>query len=220
MNLLGSPFDYIVAFVGGVLLSFTPCVYPLIPVVVGVIGAINTPLKRQKFLLTLVYVLGVAVCYSALGLISSLSGKIFGQIQSNPITYFIVGNIFLFFGLSLLDVFNLGLFSIKHNIQPKNTLGIFLLGIFSALVISPCVSPALGAILVYVGSKQNLLFGASLLFVFALGLGLPLILFGSFSAILTNIPKSGIWLLRVKKVCGIILILAGEYFLIKAGRLW
>ncbi|MEW5758762.1 MAG: cytochrome c biogenesis protein CcdA [Candidatus Omnitrophota bacterium] len=219
MNLVGSLFDYIAAFVGGVLLSLTPCVYPLIPVIVSFIGAINAPLKKQKFLLSLFYVLGIAVSYSMLGIISALSGKIFGQIQTNPITYFITGSIFILLGLSFLDVFSFGFFSIKQHIKPKNFLSIFFIGMVSALVISPCVSPGLGAILVYVGSKQNVFFGATLLLTFALGMGLPLIVIGTFSAILTNLPKSGVWLEKIKKICGIVLISIGFYFLTKGVKL-
>lgn len=220
MNLVGSPFDYIAVFFAGVLLSFTPCVYPLIPVIVGFIGAINTPLKRQKFFISLIYVLGVAVSYAGLGIISSLSGKLFGQIQANPITHFIVGIIFVLLGLSFLGLFSFSFLSIKHHIKPRNFLSVFLIGVFSALVISPCVSPALGAILIYVGSKQNIFFGMSLLFVFALGMGMPLILVGTFSGILTNLPKPGNWLDNIKKICGLILIIAGGYFIMKGIKLW
>lgn len=220
MSLSGSPFDYIVAFVGGIFLSFTPCVYPLIPVVISFIGAAQTSSKKQKFFLSLIYVLGISLMYSVLGLISALGGKIFGQINANPITHLIVGIIFIFLGLSFLDVFTLSFFSFRHNIRPKGFFSIFLIGLLSGLVISPCLTPALGAILVYVGSKQNLLFGVTLLLTFAFGMGLPLILIGTFTGILTSLPKSGPWLDKIKKICGLILIFAGVYFLISFRRLW
>lgn len=220
MSLSGSPFDYIVAFVGGIFLSFTPCVYPLIPVVISFIGAAQTSSKKQKFFLSLIYVLGISLMYSVLGLISALGGKIFGQINANPITHLIVGIIFIFLGLSFLDVFTLSFFSFRHNIRPKGFFSIFLIGLLSGLVISPCLTPALGAILVYVGSKQNLLFGVTLLLTFAFGMGLPLILIGTFTGILTSLPKSGPWLDKIKKICGLILIFTGVYFLISFRRLW
>ena len=83
----------------------------------------------------------------------------------------------------------------------------------------PCTAPALAAILVFVASKQNILYAISLLFVFSYGVGASLILIGTFSGLLVRLPKSGPWLVRVKQFCGIILLLAGEYYLIQTGRL-
>ena len=95
----------------------------------------------------------------------------------------------------------------------------FLLGLASGLVAGPCTAPALGTILLYVSTKQNIFYGASLLFVFAYGMGFLLILAGTFSALFVNLSRSEIWLTRVKKVFGFILLGIGEYFLIKAGSL-
>jgi len=86
------------------------------------------------------------------------------------------------------------------------------------LVVGPCTAPALGTILLYVATKQSIFYGISLLLVFAYGMGFLLILVGTFSSILVNLPKSGIWLIRLKRFCGFILLGVGEYFLIKAGR--
>jgi cytochrome c-type biogenesis protein len=85
--------------------------------------------------------------------------------------------------------------------------------------VGPCTAPVLGALLVYVGAKQNVLFGTSLLFVFALGMGSFLLVIGTFTGLLANLPKSGRWTAAVKKVCGFLLILVGEYFLLEAGKL-
>ena len=93
------------------------------------------------------------------------------------------------------------------------------MGLFSGLAITPCVMPVLGAILSIVAARQNILFGASLLFVFAYGAGFILILVGTFGGLLIALPKSGNWLNIIKKIYGLILIGAGEYFLIKAGSL-
>jgi thiol:disulfide interchange protein DsbD len=95
----------------------------------------------------------------------------------------------------------------------------FLLGLASGLVAGPCTAPALGTILLYVATKQNIFYGASLLFVFAYGMGFLLILVGTFSAVFVNLSRSGIWLERLKKLSGFILLGIGEYFLLKAGSL-
>ena len=269
MNLVGSPIDLLIAFTAGVLMSFTPCVYPLIPITVGYIGASARGSRLKGFILSAIYALGIATTYSILGAIASLTGKVFGQIAGSPWPYFIVANACIFFGLVLLGVFNLSLPTLTplekatdevgggipfkadgdsmlpsaqivnpvrklisngvrelcsltgltaKKIEPKGIISVFLLGLVSGLVVGPCTAPALATILVYVGTKQNLFYGMALLFCFAYGLCTVLILAGTFSSILVNLPKSGIWIERIKKICGIILILVGEYFLIIAGR--
>lgn len=229
MDPSGNPIGYIAAFIGGALVSFTPCTYPLIPVILGVIGATGSVSRLRSFILSLVYALGVAFVYSLLGIAAVLSGKLFGSISANPWVYILVGNIFVFFGLSMLEVFDLRVTVRSFAAGPdkvgagrprRGLLYIFILGAASGLVIGPCTTPALGAILTYAAAGQNLFYGASLLFVFGLGMCSLLIAAGSFSGMLASLPRSGKWLVYIKKACGIILILAGEYFIIKAGMLW
>ena len=100
---------FLAAYVGGVLISFTPCTYPLIPVTVGFIGAQGSTSKLRGFLLSLFYVGGLAFTYSILGAVAALSGKLFGQMQTTPWTYFIMANLCLFMGLAMLDVFTISL---------------------------------------------------------------------------------------------------------------
>lgn len=218
---LASGFAFVIVFLSGVLVSFTPCVYPLLPVIIGFIGARAGGLRLKGFLLSLFYVFGMSIVYSLLGAFASLSGKVFGALTSTPLVYFIVGNIFLLFGLSMLGLFNmpvpraLSRFDIKKGVYVQA----LFLGAFSGLVVGPCVAPVLGSLLVYVGTKQNVLYGMLLLFTFAFGLGVIIILTGTFASLLVTLPKSGLWMERVKKICGFILILAAEYFLIKMGGL-
>lgn len=221
MNLQGNFLDYIGAFLGGVVVSFSPCVYPLVPVVLGIIGAKGIGSHLKGFYLSLVYVFGLAVTYSVLGLIAALTGRLFGQISSHPLSFLVVGNICIIAGLSFLDVIPLNFPGIHLEGKVKHTgtyFSAFLLGLVSGLGVGSCTAPMLGVILNYVAIKQNLVYGASLLFVFACGVGFLLILVGAFSSVLVNLPKSGKWLMQIKKTCGFILIVIGEYFLIKAGR--
>ncbi|MFC1708925.1 cytochrome c biogenesis protein CcdA [Candidatus Omnitrophota bacterium] len=219
MNLVGNPIDFLVAFGAGIAISFTPCVYPLIPITVGYIGASAKGSRLKGFFLSAIYALGIATTYSALGAIASLTGRVFGQLAGNPWIYFIVANVCIFFGLVLLDVFRIPLptFAAKR-IEPKSAISVFLFGLLSGLVVGPCTAPALGTILVYVSTRQNLPYSMLLLFCFAYGMCTVLILAGTFSSVLTNLPRSGIWMARVKKVCGLILIVVGEYLLIQTGR--
>jgi len=219
MNLIGNPLDFLIVFFAGVLMSFTPCVYPLVPIVVGVVAGASRGSHFKSFILSLIYALGVAVVYALLGLIAALTGSIFGQFASSPWGYFIVANACILFGLALLDVFKLPIFSINTpGLKSRNIISIFALGMLSGLVASPCTSPMLGTILVYVGSKQNLFYGTVLLFCFACGVSTILVLAGTFSGMLANLPKPGAWMERVRKISGLILIAVGEYFLIQAGR--
>ena len=202
-------------------MSFSPCVYPLVPITLGFIGVKAGSSRLKGFILSLVYVLGLAVTYSILGLIASLTGRLFGQISAHPISYLIIGNACIIAGLSFFDIINISFTGILLQNKIKITGGVFsvfLLGLASGLVAGPCTAPALGTILLYVASKQNIFYGASLLFVFAYGMGFLLILVGTFSAVFANLPGSRIWLARLKKLSGFILLGIGEYFLLKAGR--
>lgn len=213
---------FVAVFVAGVFVSFTPCVYPVIPLTLGFIGARSAGSKWKGFLLSLVYVLGMAVMYAALGAFAALSGKLFGQIASNPVTYFVVANVCLVLGLAMLGVFNIPQFNFAPAGGPPKKGGYwsaFIVGLFAGLIVGPCTGPVLAGLLVYVGSKQNLLYGTSLLFVFGYGVGFLFILLGTFTGLLASMPKSGAWLERVKKIFGWILILAAEYLLIQMGGL-
>lgn len=222
MNLSGNIFDYVIVFWGGVLVSFSPCIYPVLPITASILAGLNAKgTKSRGFVISLVYVLGVAITYCALGVFAALTGKIFGQVQSNPILFLITGNVLILFSLALFDVIpmpGLGI-DVQHKIKIRNLWMVLLLGMAAGLVIGPCMAPVLGTLLLYVGSRQNVFYGISLLFVFSYGVGASLILIGTFSSMLSSLPKSGAWLVWIKRICGIILLAIGEYFLIKAGRL-
>jgi thiol:disulfide interchange protein DsbD len=220
MNLSGNHVDYLVAFFGGVLLSFTPCVYPLIPISVGFIGVRAAGSKIKGLVLSLIYVTGVAIIYSLLGLMASLTGKFLGAISTHPITSIFVGVIIIVFGLSLFDKFSISLPNIIKlpTIKKGDYFSTFLLGLTSGLIISPCISPVLGAILVYLGTKKNLLYGMTLLLSFAYGMGLVLIVSGTFSSILLGLPKSGKWLILIKRFFALLLIGMGVYFIFNGIR--
>jgi len=215
MHLSGSPLDYLLAFFGGILISLTPCVYPLIPITAGYIGINSASSKKKGLFLSLAYVTGMALTFSALGLFASLTGKIFGLISSHPITYIIVGVVIFLFGLAMLDVFPLILPNFIR--LPKSKKGgyfpAFILGLASGLIVGPCLTPALGAILAYLATKQNILYGASLLFVFAYGMGVIFILIGTFSGLFLRIPKLNKWMVYIKKFIGVIIIITGIYFI-------
>jgi thiol:disulfide interchange protein DsbD len=220
MNLSGSPLDYLWVFLGGLLASLSPCVYPLIPITAGFIGVNSSGSRLKGFTLSLAYVTGIAITYSLLGLIASLTGQLFGMVSTHPVTYLIVGLAFIIFGLSMLDLFALPFTNLVRlpSLKKQNHLSSLLLGLSSGLVVGPCVTPVLGAILAYLVTKKNILYGVSMLVCFSYGLGLIFVLVGTFSSILLGLPKLGRWMARIKSSSAVILIAMGAYFIYTAVR--
>ena len=217
---------YMAVYLGGVLVSFTPCVYPVVPVTIAFIGARASGSKRRGFLLSVIYVLGMAVTYTVLGGIAALSGKLFGQLQTNPWTYFLMANICILMGLSMLEVYLLPIripqfiARIQPRSQSQGLVSSFLVGAASGLIMGPCTAPVLAVLLGYVATRQNFYYAMSLLFVFAFGMGTLLMILGTFAGLLANLPKSGPWMTKISHLFGWIMFAAGEYFLIQAGMLW
>ncbi len=211
----------VVAYLGGVLASLTPCVYPMIPITAGVIGHANIGgSKLRGFFLSLTYVLGMALTYAALGVFAAATGRFFGSVNTSPWTFLLVGNIILLFALGMLDVFQLPMIAGRFLSKQLGLTGIFLAGVSAALVAGPCTTPVLGTLLAYTASSQSLFFGGLLLFVFSLGMGALLLGVGTFSSFLTAIPRSGAWMGNIKKAMGYMMLLLAEYFFLKAGVLF
>jgi thiol:disulfide interchange protein DsbD len=210
-------------FTGGILASLSPCVYPLIPVVASFVGSrsVDDSNRTSAFFLSVAYVLGMAVVYSLLGMVAALTGTLFGSLSSSPLAQFIVANIFILFGLNILEVIPLPFISVQaqQDNKGKGLVGAFVLGSASGLVASPCTAPVLGVLLTYVATEQNVVLGGMLLFIFSIGLGLILIGVGTFSGLLTSLPRPGQWMVWIKKGLGLAMIGLGEYFLIQAGKL-
>ena len=207
-------------FLGGIALSFTPCVYPLLPVTAGYIGLTAGGSKLKGLFFSFIYVTGLAIIYSALGIIAVLTGNMFGGISSHPLTFAVVGVVFIVFGILMFKFFEVHFPPIIKSIsfKKKGVFSILVLGMISGLVASPCVAPALGAILAYLATSKNIFYGATLLLVFAYGMGLSLIRVGIFSTVLLHLPKSGKWMLIIEKICGSALIAVGIFFIFSAIR--
>ncbi|MBI5145323.1 MAG: sulfite exporter TauE/SafE family protein, partial [Candidatus Omnitrophica bacterium] len=216
MTLAGNPLDYLWAFLAGMAISFTPCVYPLVPITAGFIGIKAGGNKIKGLFLGFIYVTGIAVTYSLLGLIASLTGKIFGSISSRPITYLFTGIVIILFGFSMLGLFKIPFLNLVKPAGSKKEgyFSVFFLGLSSGLVVSPCLSPALGSILAYLITRKNIFYGTTLLLTFAYGMGVLLILVGTFSTLLLAFPKSGRWMEHIKKICAFIIIAMGLYFVV------
>ncbi|MBU4252627.1 MAG: sulfite exporter TauE/SafE family protein [Candidatus Omnitrophica bacterium] len=220
MQLSGSPLDFIIAFFAGFLASLTPCVYPLIPISSGYIIGNAQNSKSRALGLSLFYVTGMAITYSFLGVLAVLTGSIFGKFSSSPLVNLISGILIFTFGLFMLDIFHFNFsFHLKLPVYKKaNFGGALLLGLVSGLMISPCLTPILGAILAYLSTTKNIFYGGFLLLSFSYGLGLIFVLIGISGAGMAGLPKSGKWMVAIKKVCACVIILSGVYFIFTAIR--
>jgi thiol:disulfide interchange protein DsbD len=215
-NLLaeGSWLAYAVAFGGGVLTSLTPCVYPLIPITVSIFGARQATSRRHAITLSALYVLGIAVMYSALGVGAALTGKAFGSVMQNP---FVIGGVALVFATMAASMFGAFELQLPASLQARlqgvggaGYLGAIGMGLVSGIIAAPCTGPVLAAALAFVATKGSVAFGLGIMFAYALGLGLLFFLIGAFSV---SLPKSGAWMDTVKSVFGVALLAAAGVFL-------
>ncbi|MBN2327298.1 MAG: protein-disulfide reductase DsbD [Candidatus Omnitrophica bacterium] len=208
---------FILIYFFGVLTSFTPCVYPLIPITVTIFGARKTKNTFQAFTLALTYVIGIAVMYSSLGYAAASTGAVFGQFMSNP---WVIGLIALFFaamGLSMMGLFELQLpssFQAKlSQVGGEGYASAFFMGLIAGIVAAPCTGPVLAGILAYAATTGNAVLGVSLLLVYSLGLGTLFLVIGTYSGMIQRLPKSGGWMESVKSVFAVILFVCALYFL-------
>lgn len=211
------------AFAGGVLTSFEPCIYTMLPITVTFIGSQSGGSKLKGFFLSVVYVLGMALTYSALGAMAALTKSLFGEQSRNPWVNLAMGNICIILGLSMFDLFVIRMPSALANLQSRKIgrgfVTIFFLGVFSGFVVGPCTAAVLGVLLSYVALKQNILLGTALLFTFSIGMGVIVIIVGTFAGALIALPKPGPWMEKLRRAMGAVLIGIGEYFIFTAGKL-
>lgn len=210
--LQGSPlWQLFSAFLWGVGSSFTPCVYPLIPVTLAIFGALSEVSRVRAFLLSLTYVLGMSLTYTILGMLSAKTGQIFGAALGKG--WVILALTLLLFYLVLVTL-DLARFPYIHTLQTKAShiggkgwSGAFIMGLVSGIVAAPCVGPALVVILGFAAASQSFTWGAALLFTYSLGLGLLFLVLGTFSGLIKSIPRSGTWLMGVKYLLAVMLVM-------------
>ncbi|HEX9402318.1 MAG TPA: cytochrome c biogenesis protein CcdA [Anaeromyxobacter sp.] len=213
----GSVLAFAVAFAGGVATSLTPCVYPLIPITVSIFGARKAGSRREAIALSGLYVLGIAAMYSALGVGAALTGKAFGSVMQNPWVVGFVALVLAAMAASMFGAFDLQLppaWQARLNgVGGAGRAGAFAMGLVSGIIAAPCTGPVLAAALTFVAAKGSVAFGFSIMFVYALGMGLLFFLIGAFSV---SLPKSGPWMDTVKSVFGVALLAAALVFLANA----
>ncbi len=215
--LQGGSFWLVVAtFFGfGLLLSLTPCVFPMIPILSGIIVGQNRGqglTKRRGFMLSLAYVLGMAITYALAGVLAGLSGTLISNALQNPVALGVGAALFVALALSMFGFYELQLPSFlqsrfteaSNRIRGGNLIGVFIMGVISALIVGPCVAAPLAGALLYIGQSGDVVLGGVSLFFLALGMGVPLLLVGLSAGAL--LPRAGAWMDAVKKFFGVLML--------------
>ena len=215
----------LIAFLAGLLTSLMGCVYPLIPVVVAVIGARETGTKAGALGLSGVYVLGMCVLYTALGLIFAALGNVFGSWMGSIWVVVFIVVFFAVMGLAMAKIINLEmlLYPLTQRLGKvggKGIAGAFLAGLVSGLVMAPCTGPVLSVILIFIAKSQSFFFGFWLLFLFSLGAGFLFLIVGTFSGVVVHLPKSGVWMEVIQTSFAMIMIGMALYFLRGVSATW
>jgi thiol:disulfide interchange protein DsbD len=198
-------------FVSGLLLNLTPCVYPMIAITVSYFGGKGEKKSATAFAGALAYFFGIVITYSALGLAAALTGGLFGALLQNPVVLGAIGLLLVAMALSMFGLFELQppqfLMQRASNLSSEaGYLGLFFLGATVGVIAAPCLAPIVVVVLAFAGSSGNPWIGWWLFFALGAGLGLPYIVLGTFSSLLTRLPKSGMWMVWVKRVFGVALI--------------
>jgi thiol:disulfide interchange protein DsbD len=202
-----------VFFGAGILLAFTPCVLPMIPILSGIIiGEGRAVAKAHAFALSLTYVLGMALTYTAIGILAALSGTLLSAALQNPwvlgafaaVFVALAASMFGFYDLQLPAVFHSKVAAASQRLRGGEITGVALMGVLSAAIVSPCVAAPLAGALLYISQTRDVVLGGAALFSLALGMGVPLIAVGVTEGAL--LPKSGHWMKAVKKFFGFMLL--------------
>ena len=208
-------------FVAGLLLSFTPCVLPMIPILSSIIVGSQSkqaaPSKLHAFGLSVAYVFGMAFSYTLAGVAAGLSGNLLSQSLQSPLVLGLTALLFVvlafsmfgFYELKLPSAFENKLLNASNKLKGGEFLGVFIMGVLSALIVSPCVAAPLAGALIYIGQTHNVLLGGAGLFALAIGMGVPLLLIGASAGSL--LPKTGGWMATVRNLFGVLMLAMAAY---------
>jgi len=207
---------YLLVFLGGLALNLTPCVFPLIPITVGFFGGQARGHVSRTLLLALLYLVGMATMYSALGLVAALTGSLFGSALQNPFVLLLLSAVMVALAFSMF-----GLWEIRVPMRLAGAAGTakggfagaFAMGLTVGIVAAPCIGPFVLGLLTFVSERGDPLLGFTMFFTLALGLGLPYVFLAVASGSIAKLPKSGEWMEWVRRLFGVVLLGMAVYFL-------
>ena len=208
----------LIAFLLGLLMSLTPCIYPMIPITMGILQAHGSKSLLLNFLLALSYTVGIATTFAILGLMAAFAGTLMGSFLMNPFIILIIVALLLYIALSLFGLYNMYLPRWLTNRQAGTSkisgfFTAFVFGAISGTIASPCLSPGIIFMLTLVAALKSVVIGFLLLFTFGIGLGIPLLLIGTFSSSISLLPQAGRWMEEVKYIFGFMMLAMCIYFL-------
>jgi len=215
----------LLSFLAGLGLTLTPCVYPLIPVTVALVGATAGRSRLDGLVRSLVYVFGIAVTYSVVGVVAAATGGMFGAWLQHPAVYVALAVVFVLLAGGMFDLYSIDVSSQRFQRMQAalrgrwGLLGIWLIGLLSGAAATACIAPIILGALGYVAQRGNMALGFLIFFSMAWGMGTPLVVLGTFTGVLKALPKSGEWMIAVKHVFAWALLAAAVYFVGKSRLL-
>lgn len=205
----------VLVFLGGLALNLTPCVYPLIPITVGYFGGQSEGSTKKLFLLGVLYVLGMAFTYSVIGVVTALSGAVFGSLLQSTFVILAIVSVLVALSLSMFGVYEFKLpdsWVAKAGGAKGGYFGALFMGLTMGIVAAPCIGPFVLGLVTYVGAKGDPFYGFLMFFFLAVGLGLPYLFLALFSGKIKNLPRAGFWMDAIKHIFGFILLGMALYF--------
>jgi thiol:disulfide interchange protein DsbD len=204
-------------FLGGMASSLTPCVYPMIPITIAVIGASGDQGRFRAFLMSLVYVAGICATYTILGFVVGQSGGMFGELLQNKWVLVGISGVFVLLSLAMFGLYD---FALPESVTTSASeaggggfVGAFLVGTVAGVVAAPCTGPVVAFLLVEIANRFTPLEGVVVMLAYSMGLGMLFLAVGTFSGVLAAIPRSGAWMVEVKHVFGIVMLAAAAYYM-------
>ena len=209
--------QWFLVFLLGLLMSLTPCIYPMIPITAGILQTQGSKSMMMSFLLALSYTLGIATTFSIFGLLAAFAGQAMGQFVYHPAFIIPLVLLLIYLAFSMIGLYDMYvprfLQPRDHKVNGGSFVSVFAFGALSGIVASPCLSPGLVCLLCIVSTLGSKLLGFILLFAFGVGLSVPLLIIGTFSSSLSLLPRAGMWMVEVKKIFGFIMLGMCFYFL-------
>lgn len=202
----GGAFALGASFLAGVAASLTPCVFPMVPITVAIFGATDAKSRGRGAALSATFVLGIAFLFTPMGMAFAVSGKLLGSTLANPFVVTGIAVLFLSLAASMFGAFEMtlpaGLNNRLSTVGGIGFRGAFILGLVMGLIAAPCTGPFLTGMVLWLATTKDMVLGAGAMFLFAVGLGLPFFIAGSFSV---SLPKGGAWMLGIKWASGVVL---------------
>jgi len=220
-ELSAGPLAFFAVYLLGLALNLTPCVYPMLAITVSLFRRQGEDSRASSAVRALVYVGGMALMYSSLGVLAALTGSLMGSVLSHPLVLTLIGIMIVWFAGTLLGwypfQFSLNfLTSLQNNKSSLSLFRFFSSGLFVGLFAAPCIGPPIISLMAFVSTQGDPFYGFLLFFVLALGLGTPYLFLGTYSGLIDKLPKSGMWMVWVEKFFGVILLAVGSFYLSSA----